>query len=1099
MKTSVKNLILALVLLVGLLQTARAAVTFSVTPAAVSNTWNGNITLQIAGLTNTETVVVQKFLDLNTNGVIDGSDWLVQQFTLTDGQAGMIIGGVTNFNVPGDTDGATNGQITTSLYQNGDFRQHIIGNYLYRLSSPVGHFGSITIPFAVTNFPFAQKFTGNVVSNNTSTTVPNAVVILFPPGANDPPLGETVANNAGSYTISAPPGTYSLTAFKSNYLGYLTSAPVLTLSNGQTISTNITLTPATNSVSGTLVDAGNSSIILPGVMVAAKSTSGQIAAVSMTDTNGHFNLLVGTGAWLIKPDDASLLIHGYLGPFNWIYTTAGTTGMALQAYKATALIYGSVLDVLGNPMPGLDVYTFDSVNELYETDGSYTDTNGNYVLGVLDVGADDYWYCAANGDNQFTNYLFSQETIDGSLSAGQTELQDFTGVLATNYITGWLKDNYGNPIAGVEIYNYDETPINGAYFDGNGNITDANGNYSLNVCNGTWDVGVDDYGDNTSLPSNYISPADQYPVIANNNAVVDFTATFLPFQVTTTSLPNGTNGVAYNQTLAASYGQAPYTWTNTAGTLPPGVTLMTNGLISGTPTNNGTYNFTVKVTDAANSMATQTLALTVFGPPSVTLQPTNNAVAAVVGSNLIFSVTVAGTGPFTYQWQLNGTNLPYNTMTTVAGDGTYGYFGDGNQATNAELYGPDGVVVDASGNLFIADEYNSRVRKVATNGIITTVAGNGVYGYSGDGGAATNAEFYNPHGIAVDLIGNLFVADGQVIRKIGTNGIIATVAGYGSIAGDSGDGGAATYAQLFAPQDVAVDATGNLFIADTHNYRIREVKTNGIINTVAGGGISSLGDGGAATNAELNWPYSVTVDATGNIFIADYGNYRIRKVDTNGIITTVAGNGTSGYSGDGGAATNAELGSPYSVTVDATGNMFIADYSNYRIRKVDTNGIISTVVGYGIGGYLSHPSSVVLDVKNNLFIADQGNSLIRKVVFSPIFPLSPTLTLNNVSFGNAGAYDVVVSNSYGSVTSSVVNLTVTLPPLILSTPQITVGSTNFTFLLSGPIGSNYVLQVSTNLLNWNPVITSTIPISGSINLSNAISGSKQGFYRVHLQ
>jgi hypothetical protein len=245
---------------------------------------------------------------------------------------------------------------------------------------------------------------------------------------------------------------------------------------------------------------------------------------------------------------------------------------------------------------------------------------------------------------------------------------------------------------------------------------------------------------------------------------------------------------------------------------------------------------------------------------------------------------------------------------------------------------------------------------------------------------------------------------------------------------------------------MGVDASGNLFIADSGNNVIRKVGTNGIIITVAGNGMGSyFGDGGAATNAELHLPEGVAVDAAGNLYIADTENQRIREVGTNGIITTVAGNGIYGYSGDRGAATNAELYNPLGVAVDATGNLFIADTYNNVIRKV--------------------------------------------VIFGP------TLVLKNMGFCNAGAYDVVVSSPYGSVTSSVVNVTVTLPPVILSTPKITVGKTNFTFLLSGPAGSNYVLQVSSNLLNWSPVSTSTIPVSGTINLTNAITNYNRRFYR----
>jgi hypothetical protein len=487
------------------------------------------------------------------------------------------------------------------------------------------------------------------------------------------------------------------------------------------------------------------------------------------------------------------------------------------------------------------------------------------------------------------------------------------------------------------------------------------------------------------------------------------------------------------------------------------------------------------------------------------------------------SVSITGTGPFSYQWQLNGTNLPNGIITTVAGNGTAGFSGDGGAATSAALYEPWGVAVDLTGNLFIADDYYGRIRKVDKNGIITTVAG-GKYNGLGNGGAATNAELSAPKAVAVDATGNLFIADtiNWLIRKVDTNGIISAVAGNGTN-GYSGDGGAATNAELNWPEGVAVDAIGNLFIGDLENRRVRKVSTDGIITTVAGnGGWGYSGDGGAATNAEVASPQGVAVDATGNLFIADLYNNVIRKVDTNGIITTVAGNGygarynTGGYSGDGGAATNAELNEPAGVALDAIGSVFIADSYNNVIRKVDTNGIITTVAGNGYGagsweggGYsgdggtatnaeLNNLFGVAVDAIGNLLIADAWNNRIRKVV-TPGFISGPTLVLNDLGFGNAGAYDVVVCGPYGSVTSSVVNVTVTLPPVILSAPQMTVSKTNFMFQLSGPAGSNYVLQVSTNLLNWSSVSTSSIPTGGSLNLTNAIGNHNRLFYRVHLQ
>jgi len=494
-------------------------------------------------------------------------------------------------------------------------------------------------------------------------------------------------------------------------------------------------------------------------------------------------------------------------------------------------------------------------------------------------------------------------------------------------------------------------------------------------------------------------------------------------------------------------------------------------------------------------------------PPSVTLQPTNSSTTIPVGSNVTFAVSVTGTGPFSYQWQFNGTNLPNGIITTVAGKATAGSSGDGGAATNAGLWEPIGVAVDATGNLLIADIGNNRIRRVATNGIITTVAGNGTEGYSGDGGVATNAELHSPNGVAVDASGNLFIADAlnDRIRKVDTNGIITTVAGNGT-GGYAGDGGAATNAGLGFPSGVALDATGNLLIADLGNNRIRKVATNGIITTVAGNGTYGYsGDGGAATNAEFHSPVRLAVDATGNLFVADDWNSRIRKVDTNGIITTVAGNGTADYAGDGGAATNAKLNVPTGVAVDSVGNVFIADYDNSRIREVRTNGIITTVAGNGTYGYsgdggaatnaaLNYLEGVAVDATGNLLIADTGNNRVRKVVIQ-----GPTLPLNDAGFGNAGAYDVVVSNPYGSVTSSVVNLIIIAAPVVLSAPQVTVGDTNFTFLLSGPAGSNYVLQSSTNLLNWSPVSTSTIPVSGAITLSNTINGYDRRLYRAYLK
>ena len=344
-------------------------------------------------------------------------------------------------------------------------------------------------------------------------------------------------------------------------------------------------------------------------------------------------------------------------------------------------------------------------------------------------------------------------------------------------------------------------------------------------------------------------------------------------------------------------------------------------------------------------------------------------------------------------------NASTGIITTIAGNGTEGFGGDGAAATAAYLFGPAGVALDTSGNLYIADQSNHRIRKVNGNtGIITTIAGNGTYGFGGDSSAATAAKLYNPSGITLDVSGNLYIADAgnHRIRKINAStGIITTVAGNGT-AGWGGDGAAATAANLYYPTGVSMDVAGNLYIADYY-HRIRMVNAStGIITRVAGNGTAAFGgDGGIANSASLNSPYGLAFDASGNLYIADYGNHRIRKVDaSNGIITTVAGNGTQGFGGDGGAATAASLNHPSGVRLDASGNLYIADKSNNRIRKVNAiTGIITSIAGNGTGGFggdgaaataanLSNPFEVCLDASDNLYISDHSNHRLRKVWFS---------------------------------------------------------------------------------------------------------------------
>ena len=330
-----------------------------------------------------------------------------------------------------------------------------------------------------------------------------------------------------------------------------------------------------------------------------------------------------------------------------------------------------------------------------------------------------------------------------------------------------------------------------------------------------------------------------------------------------------------------------------------------------------------------------------------------------------------------------------DTIVTVAGNGTLGFSGDGGQATSAQLTRPVGLAFDAQGDLYIADCGASTVRKLS-NGIITTVAGTGKAGFSGDGGPATQAQLSCPEGLAFDPQGTLYISDSnnQRIREV-KDGIISTVAGNGT-EGYSGDGGAATAASFHFPWGIAVDADYNLFVADEFNSRIRKV-SGGTITTVVGTGTAGFsGDGGQATAAEINYPYDLAVDAQGDLYVADDFNSRIRKV-SGGTITTVAGGGST--LGDGGQATSAHLDDAPGLDVDRQGNIYIAEWGDNRIRKV-SGGKITTVAGTGVKGFagdggqatsaqFNRPYDVAVDQRGNLYIADSTNSRVREILNTP--------------------------------------------------------------------------------------------------------------------
>jgi uncharacterized protein (TIGR03437 family) len=333
-------------------------------------------------------------------------------------------------------------------------------------------------------------------------------------------------------------------------------------------------------------------------------------------------------------------------------------------------------------------------------------------------------------------------------------------------------------------------------------------------------------------------------------------------------------------------------------------------------------------------------------------------------------------------------------LSVVAGNSRPGYSGDGGAATVAQLNNPWGVALDSAGNLYIGDSGNNRVRRISPSGIITTVAGNGNAIYGGDGLAAVSAGL-SAYGVTVDSTGNLYIADAanQAIRKVSPAGVITTVAGNG-VPGFSGDAGPAASAELDNPLGVAVDSLGNVYIADTNNSRIREV-SSGIITTFAGNGnFAWSGDGGPATSAALDAPYGLAVDGAGNVYVADTENAVVRRISAGGTITTVAGNGSLGFSGDGGTATSAELGLCFGIALDQKGNFYVADAENLRVREVSSAGVIGTVAGDGVfsyggdgglavGAQLGAPHAIALDTAGNVYFADTANNRIRRIAASP--------------------------------------------------------------------------------------------------------------------
>lgn len=427
-------------------------------------------------------------------------------------------------------------------------------------------------------------------------------------------------------------------------------------------------------------------------------------------------------------------------------------------------------------------------------------------------------------------------------------------------------------------------------------------------------------------------------------------------------------------------------------------------------------------------------------------------------------------------------------INTVAGSDTSGFSGDGGAATSASLYAPSGVTVDSSGNLYIADTLNNRIRKVDVSGKISTVAGTGTGGYMGDGVAATSTWLNRPQGVAVDNSGNLYIADtwNNRIRKVDMSGEISTVAGT-DFAGYSGDGGSAAVAALNEPKGLAVDRSGNLYIADSGNHRIRKVDLSGKISTVAGSGDFGVsGDGGDATLAKLSFPTGIAVDSSGNLyFVCDF---QIRKVDTLGKISTVVGLYKDGFSGDGGPALTAELFRPQGVAVDSGGNLYISDYWNFRIRKVDAAGIINTIAGTGREDFsgdggpatsadLGGPIGVAVDSSGNVYLSDAYHRVRKLSLTAQTVRAFAASSIPGV--GKDDTITLTVKNAQGNTDTSFNGVHEVTVSGYLQAPDGSYGSLNGTALStsSGTVSVTFTRGIATVDIRMNRAGTHKINIS----------------------
>ena len=486
------------------------AATFSVSPPVISNDYRGVVVLQIGGLTNGESVLVEKFTDFNGNSSVDEDDFLLQGLWLTDGVV-TTIGGATNYNVPSDVSGS-DGAITAPLNFAGIDLEHIIGQYTFRVTGP-GRFTN-TASFTVTNSVHAQSISG--VVRCSTTNLSRALVVLLSTENDYMFSGGTVADTDGNYSLKVQPGLYAVIAVKPNYVYDFGNPAIVNVASNVNIVTNLSLLPATTLISGKLADWSTTNG-LPGVFGICQSTN-RLLTVGWTGPDGEIRLPVTSNVWRLEADSLALAHLGYVSGEQgmMVDTTQGpATDVLAQTPKATAMFYGTVKTDTGTPLAGVRFWGDDQQPDGLGADG-FSDTNGNYSLGVLP----GPWWCGVSDDFTFRrSYVFSGDT-NATLGYNQAIRADFVAKPVTARVAGQVRNGAGAPVSGVEVYGYAE--ISGRNYSAR-TLTDNSGNYSLNVADGSWRVGLGCWGEDGLENVGYECVDEQVASVPPTNAVLNFT------------------------------------------------------------------------------------------------------------------------------------------------------------------------------------------------------------------------------------------------------------------------------------------------------------------------------------------------------------------------------------------------------------------------------------------------------------------------------------------------------------------------------------------------------------------------------------------------